>query len=86
MFPASIIITGEGTNFSQLTSQVTYSPSNALVKLPALVLGPELIWQLVLVNPPWLAGNPEDPQTVTATVDGAVDSFEIKLLPFILNQ
>lgn len=86
MLPAFIAITGEGTSFSQGTSRVSYSPKNALLPLPALVLGPEFIWQMVLVNPPWLAGFPEDPQTVTATVDGTLDDFEIELLPFILDQ
>lgn len=86
MIPAFIIIAGEDTSFSQLTSQVNYNPSNALLPMPALVLGPELIWQLVFVNPPWLAGNPGDPQTVKVTVDEVMDEFEIKLLPFILDQ
>jgi hypothetical protein len=86
MLPTMVVITGEDTSFSQLTSRVSYSPSTALLPMPALVLGPEIIWQLVFVNPSWLAGFPGDPQTVTATVDGASEDFEIELLPFILDQ
>ena len=86
MLPVLVVITGEETSFSQLTSRVSYSPSTALLPMPALVLNPELIWQLVFVNPSWLAEFPADPQTVTVTIDGAVDDFEIQLLPFILDQ
>ena len=86
MLPTWVVISGEDTSFSQLTSRVSYSPSTALLPMPALVLGPEIIWQLVFVNPSWLAGFPGDPQTVTATVDGAVTDFEIQLLPFILDE
>ena len=86
MLPTLVVITGEETNFSKLTSQVSYSPSTALLPMPALVLGPEIIWQLVFVNPSWLAGFPADPQTVTVTVDNAVDDFKIQLLPFILDE
>ncbi|MCK5186304.1 MAG: hypothetical protein KAR43_04160, partial [Deltaproteobacteria bacterium] len=86
MLPTWVVISGEDTSFSQLTSRVSYSPSTALLPMPALVLGPEIIWQLVFVNPSWLAGFPDDPQTVTATVDGGSYDFEIQLLPFILDQ
>lgn len=86
MLPTLVAINGEETTFSQLTSRVSYSPSTALLPMPALVMNPGFIWQMVFVNPSWLAGFPGDPQTVTATVDGLSDDFEIKLLPFILDQ
>ncbi len=86
MLPTWVVISGEDTSFSQLASRVSYSPSTALLSLPALVLGPEIIWQLVFVNPPWLAEFPGDPQTVTATVDDGSYDFKIQLLPFILDQ
>ena len=82
--PSMLAIEGNGTNFEQRVSKPTYSPENALIKLPPLVLNAEMIWQMVLVNPAWLAqaGN----QTVTCTVDGGSDDFDIKLLPLILDE
>jgi len=84
MIPAVLAIEGNGTDFAMFSTKPAYSPQNALIALPALVLGPELIWQTVLVNPSWLAqaGN----QTVTCTVDGGSDDFDIKLLPLILDE
>ena len=84
MIPAVLAIEGNGTDFAMFSTKPAYSPQNALIALPALVLGPELIWQTVLVNPAWLAqaGN----QTVTCTVDGGSDDFDIKLLPLILDE
>jgi hypothetical protein len=83
--PVIISIQGDGTSFAMFTSMPSYSPSNALFALPALVLGPELIFQAAFVNPSWLAGTPGDSQTVTATVDGLSDDFTINLLPFFLD-
>ena len=83
--PVIISIQGDGTSFAMFTSMPNYSPSNALFALPALVLGPELIFQAAFVNPSWLAGTPGDSQTVTATVDGLSDDFTINLLPFFLD-
>ena len=57
------------------------------ITLPALVLGPELIWQMVFVSPTLLCDQGD--QTVTVTVDGtpdANDDFVIKLLPLILDE
>ena len=84
MLPAILAIQGSGTNFAQGSSKPAYSPDKAVIALPPLVLGPELIWQTVLVNPSWLAqaGN----QTVTVTVDSGSDDFDIKLLPLILDE
>ena len=84
MLPAILAIQGSGTDFAMFSTKPAYSPQNALIALPALVLGPDLIWQTVLVNPAWLAGAGN--QTVTATVDGDSDDFDIKLLPFILDE
>ncbi len=83
--PVIISIQGDGTSFAMFTSMPSYSPSNALFALPALVLGPELILQTAVVNPSWLAGTPGDSQTVTVTVDGLSDDFTINLLPFFLD-
>ena len=63
---------------------ILYSPDRAVTALPPLVLSAELIWQTVLVNPAWLAGAGN--QTVTVTVDGGSDDFDINLLPFILDE
>ena len=82
--PAILAIEGSGTNFAQGTSKPAYSPDRAVIALPPLVLNAELIWQTVLVNPAWLAGAGN--QTVTCTVDGGSDDFDINLLPFILDE
>ena len=82
--PALLAIEGNGTNFARGSSEPAYSPLLALIKLPPVVLGPELIWQMVLVNPSWLALAGD--QTVTCTVDGDSDDFDITLLPGILDE
>ena len=83
--PAMLAIQGNGTNFEQRVSKPTYSPSNAMfITLPALVLGPELIWQMVFVSPTLLCDKGD--QTVMVTVDEASDDFGIKLLPLILDE
>ena len=82
--PSLLAIEGNGTNFARGSSKPAYSPLLALIKLPPVVLGPELIWQMVLVNPAWLSGAGN--QTVTCTVDGDSDDFDIELLPFILDE
>ena len=84
MLPAILAIEGNGTNFAQGSSKPAYSPDRAVISLPPLVLNAELIWQTVLVNPAWLAGAGN--QTVTCTVDGGSDDFDINLLPFILDE
>jgi hypothetical protein len=82
--PAILAIQGNGTNFAQGSSKPAYSPDRAVIALPPLVLNAELIWQTVLVSPAWLAGAGN--QTVTCTVDGGSDDFDINLLPFILDE
>jgi hypothetical protein len=82
--PAILAIQGSGTNFAKGTSKPAYSPDKAVIALPPLVLNAELIWQTVLVNPAWLAGAGN--QTVTCTVDGGSDDFDINLLPLILDE
>ena len=82
--PRPLAIRGNGTNFAQGSSKPEYSPDGAVIPLPALVINPEYILQVVLLNPALLTGT-ED-QTVTVTVDGSSDDFVITLLPFILDE
>ena len=83
--PALLAIQGNGTNFEQFSSKPAYSPENALLfELPALVLGPEIIWQMVFVSPTLLCEKGD--QTVTVTLDETSDDFGIKLLPLILDE
>ena len=81
---AMITIEGNGTSFARLSSKPTYGPANALFAFTPLVLNEELIRQLVLVNPAWLAGAGD--QTATVTVDGFSDDFTISLLPILLDE
>jgi hypothetical protein len=84
VIPGLLTIRGTGIEFNRRTSKPTFSPDNALIALPPLQLGADLIVQAVLVKPEWLAlaGN----QTVTVTVDGSSADFDIELLPFILDK
>jgi hypothetical protein len=82
--PRPLAIRGSGTNFTRGTSKPEYSPDGAVIPLPALVINPEYILQVVLLNPALLTGT-ED-QTVTVTVDGSSDDFVITLLPLILDE
>lgn len=84
-----VTIEGTDTNFAAFSTTISYSPDNAVIPLPPLVLSPTAIWQGMIVNPAWLAGV-EDDQTVTATVTTGAevvecDSFDINLLPFPLD-
>jgi hypothetical protein len=82
-----LFIDGTNTNFAMFSSSPTYTPTNAVIGLPALVLGPETIWSAIMVNPAWLAMLPDEaPQTLTVTVDGLTDTVTIELLPFILDE
>jgi hypothetical protein len=82
-----LFIDGTNTNFAMFSSSPTYSPANAVIGLPALVLGPETIWTAILVNPAWFVFRTDtSPQTLTVTVDGVSDTVTIELLPFILDE
>ena len=75
-------IKGTGTNFALFKTPVSYD-SKSVLKLPALILSSTDIYQIILVMPSLLTGigfNGES-ETVTVTVDGVSDTFEIKMLP-----
>jgi hypothetical protein len=85
--PALMFIEGTGTSFAFLSTTPVYTPAAAVIALPAIVWGPESMWQLILVNPAWLAGiADETPQTVTVTVGTDTDTITVELLPFILDE
>jgi hypothetical protein len=85
--PSFLFINGTNTDFSLFSSRPTYTPENAVIGLPALVLGPETIWTAILVNPAWFVFSPDDsPQTVTVTVDGVSDTITVEFLPFIFDE
>jgi len=80
-------IKGTETNFAILKTPVAYD-SKSVLKLPALVLSPTDIYQVILIMPSILTGSGFDgsSETVTVTVDGASDTFEIILLPAPLDK
>ena len=75
-------IKGTGTNFELFKTFVDYD-SISVIKLPALILSPENIFQIIMVMPSLLTGIGFDgeSETVTVTVDGVSDTFEVKMLP-----
>jgi len=85
--PYLLVMTGEGTHFNVFTSR-EYEPEGVLFPLLPLVWSEGYIWDIVLVMPNWLSEG--ENQTVTVTVstgdEVAEDDFEVKLLPFILEQ
>jgi hypothetical protein len=85
--PSLMFIEGTGTSFAFLSTTPAYTPAGAVIALPAMVWSATSMWQLILVNPSWLAGiTDETPQTVTVTVDGVSDTITVELLPFILDE
>ena len=89
VLPTMMVLQSDTANFTILQSKVTYSPANAVIKMPRLVLGPHSIWQLVLVNPPWLAGGATD-DTLTVTVTTGTEEVSgttaIEMLPLGLDK
>jgi len=90
--PVIMVITGDGTSFAggifePTPSIVDYSPAPAVLALPPLVWGAESIWQMIFVNPSWLAGAEAETVTVTVTTGSevVVDTVTIEMLPFILD-
>ena len=71
-------IEGTETNFELFKTRVDYD-SKSVMKLPALVISPTDIYQIILVMPSWLTAIWED-ETITVTVEGVSDTFEIKML------
>jgi len=89
MIPVVIRIQGENTNFNILQSRMSFSPSNAVVPTPRLVLGKKNILQLIFVNPPWLAARAEEGTlevTVTTGSEAVTDTVDIQMLPFGLDK
>jgi hypothetical protein len=89
LLPALMSIKGEGTSFAIFKSRVTFEPRNSVLPMPPLVLNAERIWQLVFVMPSWLTGiwNESETVMVTVTTESEVtsDTFEIRMLPFLLE-
>ena len=89
VIPTMMVLQSDTANFGALQSKVTYSPANAVIKMPKLVLGPHSIWQLVLVNPPWLAAGAEEGTlevTVTTGTETVTGTTNIEMLPFGLDK
>jgi len=88
MLPTLMVLQNDSANFNILTSRVSFSPARAVTPLPRLVLGPHTIWQLVFVNPPWLAGGATDGTltvTVTTGTETVTGDTNIQMLPFGLD-
>ena len=71
-------IKGTETNFELFKTRVDYN-SKSVMRLPALVISPTDIYQIILVMPSWLTAIWKD-ETITVTVEGVSDTFEIKML------
>jgi len=80
-------IKGTDTNFKIFKTPVVYD-SKSVLKLPALVLSPTDIYQIILIMPSILTGIGFDgsSETETVTVDGASDTFEIIMLKAPLDE
>ena len=87
--PQLMILQSDTANFNILTTRVAYSPAIALIPTPRLVLGPHSIWQLVFVNPPWLAGGVTDGTLRVTVITGSEvvsATTNIEMLPFGLDK
>ena len=73
---------GTGTSFALFKTPVSYD-SKSVLKLPALILSPDNIVQIIMVMPSLLTGIGFNggSETVIVTIDGVSDTFEIKMLP-----
>ena len=86
--PCLIVIEGEGTNFKFLRTKLEFDPPKTVFPLWPLVLRETNIWDIIWVMPSWLAGGENQEVTLTVTTEEEVvkGDFEIRLLPFILDQ
>ena len=86
--PYLMVIAGNNTHFKCFNSRLSFEPPLMVFPCFPIVWDEIYIWDFVLVMPGWLAGF--DDQTVTVTVttgdETVEDDFEVKLLPFILNN
>lgn len=82
-------IKGSETNFEPLITSVNYD-STSVIPLPALLLPPEDIYQIILIMPSWFNNVWEDELgikvTVTTDSEVAVGSFDLKMLPEPLDE
>jgi len=78
-------IKGTGTSFALFKTPVVYD-SKSVLKLPALVLSPTDIYQIILIMPSWLTGIWDESETVTVTVEEVSDTFEVIMLPAPLDK
>jgi len=92
MFPTLMVFQSDTANFVRFgadRSRVSYSPANAVIPMPRVIVGPHTIWQLVFVNPPWLAGGVTDGTlavTVTTGMETVTGETNIQMLPFGLDK
>ena len=92
VLPTLMVLQTSGSDFVRFgadRSLVTYSPANAVIKMPRIILGPKTMWQLVLVNPPWLAGGATDGTlsvTVTTGAETVTGTTNIQMLPLGLDK
>ena len=88
MLPTLMVLQSDTASFNILTSRVAYTPARAVVPTPRVVLGAHSIWQLIFVNPSWLAGAQDDTLTVTVTTgtEEVSGTAAIEMLPFGLDE
>jgi len=89
--PYLMVIEGTGTHFRAFKTTLRFEPPGAIFPFFPLIWGDLYIWDLIWVMPAWFAGAEDQSVTVTVATEDEIDEivegdFEIKLLPFILDQ
>ena len=80
-------IEGINTHFN-MSSSINFYPANAVFPLGKLVINNTNIYSLILVLPSWLTGAENENVTVTVTTGEEVvsDTFDVELLPSLLDE
>jgi hypothetical protein len=94
MLPGLMTLSGSGTSFALFSTTVEYTAATSafpVIALPPFIWGPEAIWQLIAINPTWLAGATGDADeiltvTVTTGTEVVSDTVTITNLPFLLDE
>ncbi len=86
--PYLLVLQGQGTHFAPFKTRLSFSPERAVVPLFLfpLVLRDQYIWDLVMVLPSIVAGEGDQPVTVTVTTGSEVVADDVLLQELRLTQ